>query len=279
MECIKFPENGQNARKRGNTVKASGCIVTYNAVSSDNKKRLLFNAIQNITGFCKDVDFTLYVVDNASSDGTADEVADYFSDNPRVKVIANDVNKGFGKAHNQVIDLIDSEYHFIINPDIIVKDDVIGEMCRFMQNKPACGMVSPDIRFPDGRVQVLAKRHPKVKYLVSSRLASDRENNKNLREYAMLDEDLTVPQKIENASGCFFGIRTELFKQIGGFDDRYFMYFEDFDLARTVDKYAEIWYDPAARVYHEWGRDSKRNFKLMFIHISSTLKYFFKWGF
>ena len=279
MECTQFPKNGQNARKRGKTVKASGCIVTYNAVSSENKKRLLFNAIKNITGFCKDVSFTLYVVDNASSDGTADEVADYFSDNPCVKVIANGVNKGFGKAHNQVMELIDSDYHFIINPDIIVKDDVIGEMCRFMQNRPACGMVSPDIRFPDGRVQVLAKRHPKLKYLISSRLASDRENNKNLREYAMLDADLTVPQKIENASGCFFGIRTELFKQIGGFDDRYFMYFEDFDLARTVDQYAEIWYDPAARVYHEWGRDSKRNFKLMFIHISSTLKYFFKWGF
>lgn len=260
-------------------MKASGCIVTYNAVINENKKRLLFDAIANLTAFSKDVDFTLYVVDNASGDGTADEVSDYFKNNAHVKVIRNEENLGFGKAHNTVIPLLDSEYHFIINPDIIVKDDVIGEMCSFMQERPACGMVSPDIRFPDGRAQVLAKRNPKLKYLISSRLAGDRENNKNLREYAMLDEDLTVPQRIENASGCFFAIRTDLFKQIGGFDDRYFMYFEDFDLARTVYKQAEIWYDPAAVVYHEWGRDSKRNFKLMMIHIQSTLKYFLKWGF
>ena len=260
-------------------MKASGCIVTYNAVSSDNKKRLLFQAIENITSFCKDIDFTLYVVDNASSDGTADEVEDYFRDNQSVKVIANTENKGFGKAHNQVMDLLESDYHFIINPDIIVKSDVIGTLCAFLQENPRCGIVSPDIRFPDGRVQVLAKRNPKLKYLISSRLASDRENNKNLREYAMLDEDLSKPLRIENASGCFLGIRTELFKQVGGFDDRYFMYFEDFDLARTVSHYAEIWYVPDAVVYHEWGRDSKRNFKLMLIHIQSTLRYFWKWTF
>ena len=260
-------------------MKASGCIVTYNAVSSENKKKLLFEAIENITAFSKDIPFTLYVIDNASPDGTAAQVREYFKNNSAVKVIANSENRGFGKAHNQVIELTDSDYHFIINPDIIVKDDVIGKMCRFMEQKPACGLVSPDIRFPDGRVQVLAKRHPKLKYLLSSRLASDRENNKNLREYAMLDADLSVPQRIENASGCFFGIRTDLFKKVGGFDDRYFMYFEDFDLARTVGKYAELWYYPGAVVYHEWGRDSKRNFKLMYIHLLSTIKYFLKWGF
>ncbi|MBQ6380614.1 MAG: glycosyltransferase family 2 protein [Clostridia bacterium] len=260
-------------------MKASGCIVTYNAVSSEKKKRLLFEAIENITGFCRDIDFTLYVVDNASPDGTADEVEDYFSANKAVKVVHNSKNRGFGKAHNQIINLIDSDYHFIINPDIIVKDDVIGTLCAYMEAHENCGMVSPDIRFPDGRVQVLAKRNPKLKYLAASRLASDRENNKYLREYAMLDEDLTKPLQIENASGCFFGIRTKLFKEIGGFDDRYFMYFEDYDLARTVNHCSEIWYVPDAVVYHEWGRDSKRDIKLMLVHIQSTMKYFLKWGF
>ena len=260
-------------------MKASGCIVTYNAVSSENKKRLLFNAIENLTRFSRDVDFTLYVVDNASSDGTADEVEDYFRENPHVKVIHNADNKGFGKAHNQMLECIDSKYHFVINPDIIVKDDVIGKMCAFMESKPACGMESPDIRFPDGRVQVLAKRNPKLRYLIASRLSSDREHNRYLREYAMLDKDLSKPLRIENCSGCFFAIRTELFKKIGGFDDRYFMYFEDFDLARTAAQQTEMWYNPGAVVYHEWGRDSKRNTKLMLIHIQSTFKYFLKWMF
>ena len=140
-------------------------------------------------------------------------------------------------------------------------------------------MISPDIRFPDGRRQILAKRSPKPKYLLASRLSKDREKNRLLREYAMLDKDLTKPFKIENCSGCFFGIRTKLFKELGGFDERFFMYLEDYDLARRVNEKAEIWYCPDAVVYHEWGRDSKRDHKLRLIHISSVIKYFSKWGF
>ena len=98
-----------------------------------------------------------------------------------------------------------------------------------------------------------------------------------LREYAMLDEDLSVPCEIENATGCFMMFRTDLFKKIGGFDKRYFMYFEDCDITRTVRKYAKAVFYPEAVVYHVWGRESKKNFKLMLVQISSMLKYFIKW--
>ena len=70
----------------------------------------------------------------------------------------------------------------------------------------------------------------------------------------MLDEDYTKPFDIENASGCFFMIRTELFRKIGGFDEGYFLYFEDSDITRTVRKYARVVFDPSVVVYHEWER-------------------------
>ena len=98
-----------------------------------------------------------------------------------------------------------------------------------------------------------------------------------LKEYAMLDKDLTVVQDIENASGCFMGFRTDLFKEVGGFDKRYFMYFEDADISREAAKRKRVVYFPEAVVYHLWGRDSKRNLKLLRIHIFSMLKYFIKW--
>lgn len=259
-------------------IKASGCIVTYNAVSTMEKKEGFINEVRNILNLTKSVEFKLYIVDNNSSDSTAEVLEKEFPNNSSLAIIANNENVGFGKAHNQVIDLVDSDFHFIINPDISIKDDVIGKMCEFFQSHEKCGMISPDIHFPNGKRQVLAKKNPKIKYLLASRLAKDRENNKLLREYGMLDSDLSKPMKIENASGCFVGIRTELFRKLGGFDDRYFMYFEDFDLARRLNKIAEIWYYPQAVVYHEWGRDSKRNGKLMRIHICSTIKYFLRWG-
>ena len=258
-------------------MKASGCIVTYNVISSPSKKKIFLKEVEDLMRFTEP-DFKLYIVDNASPDGTGEYLKKEYKTNEHIKVIANSENIGFGKAHNQIMGELDSDYHFIINPDIMIKDDVIGKMCAFLEENKNCGMVSPDIRFPNGNRQVLAKKDPKIKYLVASRLSSDRENNKLLREYSMLDCDLSVPQKVENASGCFLGIRTDLFKKLGGFDDRFFMYFEDYDLARRVNKVSELWYCPDAVVYHEWGRDSKRNTKLMTIHIQSTLKYFLKWG-
>lgn len=259
-------------------LKASGCIVTYNALSTPEKKESFLREIKSLMENTRSVDFKLYIIDNNSPDNTAAFLKEKFGAEPQIEVIANKENIGFGKAHNQVLDFLESDYHFIINPDISIKDDVIGKMCRFFEQNKECGMLSPDIHFPDGRRQVLAKRHPKLKYLIASRLSRNREDNKLLREYGMLDKDLSKPFRIENASGCFMGVRTDLFKKLGGFDDRYFMYFEDFDLARRLGKTAEIWYYPDAVVYHEWGRDSKRNNKLRLIHIKSTLKYFLKWG-
>ena len=88
-----------------------------------------------------------------------------------------------------------------------------------------------------------------------------------------------IMQDIENATGCFMFIRTELFREIGGFDKRYFMYFEDCDLTREVNARSRTVYYPGATVYHEWGRESKKNFRLKLIQINSMLRYYSKWGF
>ena len=148
-----------------------------------------------------------------------------------------------------------------------------------MEQHPDIGMLSPEIRFPDGRLQILGKKCPALHYLIASRLRGSGEPGKTLREYAMLDRDLTKPVDIENATGCFMFIRTELFREIGGFDKRYFMYFEDCDLTREVNARSRTVYYPGATVYHEWGRESKKNFRLKLIQINSMLRYYSKWGF
>lgn len=247
----------------------TGCIVTYNNIAT------IDNAVGSLLR-CTAVPFRLYVVDNGSTDGTVEHIEKNY---PQVTVIKSGGNIGFGAGHNLILDRLNSDYHAIINPDIIVKDDVIASLADYMEKNPDIGMLSPEIRFPDGRLQILGKKQPALHYLVASRLRSGDEPSKTLREYAMLDRDLSKPTDIENATGCFMFIRTELFREIGGFDKRYFMYFEDCDLTREVNLKSRTVYFPGATVYHEWGRESKKNFRLKLIQISSMLRYYSKWGF
>lgn len=248
----------------------SGCIVTFNNIKT------IPDTLKTITENTDSESFTLFVVDNGSTDGTVEFIKENY---PQIKLIETGENIGFGKGHNFILDQLDSKYHFIINPDVTVRDDVVGKMCEYFESHDDVGIVSPKICFPDGRLQILGKRRPKLRYLAASRMRDNENPSKLLREYAMLDCDLDKEMDIEVASGCFVAIRTDIFKKIGGFDDRYFMYFEDYDLSRTVEKLAHVRYYPEAVIYHEWGRDSKRNTKLKMIHISSMFKYYLKWCF
>ena len=236
----------------------SGSIVTFNNISTIEK------TLETIFTQTKDIDFKLYIVDNGSSDGTPEFVEKNY---PQVSVIRNEKNVGFGAGHNIIINSVESSYHAIINPDIVLKENVIKKMVDYMEENQDIGLLSPRICFPDGRDQILGKRNPRLKYLVASRLRGD-EPGKLLREYAMLDCDLSKPIQIENATGCFMLLRTEVLKNIGGFDDGYFMYFEDADLTRRVNEVSKCVYYPDATVNHVWGRESKRNLKLMCIHLS-----------
>ena len=248
--------------------KVSGCIVTY------NNKDKISRTIESLLEYTKGVDFELYVVDNNSTDGTPQFIKERF---PQVTVIESGENKGFGAGHNKVLAFLNSKYHIVINPDIIIRDNAVEKIVEFMDNNKDVGVVSPKICFPDGREQILGKRNPHLKYLIASRMRDEKNPSKLLREYAMLDCDLTKVTDIDVATGCFVVFRTEIFKKLKGFDQKFFMYFEDFDIARRANKISRVVFYPDATIYHVWGRESKRNMKLMMIHIKSMFRYFLKW--
>lgn len=245
----------------------TGCIVTYNNISTIN------DTLKSLFEFTADIDFKLYIVDNGSSDGTVEFIKKNY---PQAEIIVAEKNLGFGAGHNKVISMINSKYHVVINPDIVFVENTVKKMTDYLEKHDEIGLLSPKICFPNGNSQILGKRNPKLKYLVASRLRGD-SPGKLLREYAMLDENLDEPVEIENATGCFMIFRTSVLKKINGFDERYFMYFEDSDITREINKISKAVYYPDAVINHVWGRESKRNLKLMLIHIQSMLKYFVKW--
>lgn len=248
-------------------IMVTGSIVTYNNMSTIDE------TLKTLYEYTKDINFKLYVVDNNSTDGTVEHIKENY---PQVEVVALNENIGFGAGHNKAVRMVDSDYHVIINPDIVFIENSIKKMVDYLENNEDIGVLSPKICFPDGREQILGKKDPHFKYILASRLRGD-EPGTLLKKYAMLDCDLTKPIDIENASGCFMVFRTSILKKIDGFDERYFMYFEDADITRKARKYSRVVYYPEAVVSHVWNRDSKHNFKLLAIHIHSMLKYYWKW--
>ncbi|NLL63215.1 MAG: glycosyltransferase family 2 protein [Ruminococcaceae bacterium] len=260
-------------------IKVSACIVTHNNVKYIEKAvRTLLDSVKT-----DNIDFRLYVIDNASTDGTVELLIAKFCDRSNFELIENDKNIGFGAAHNQMIEIINGEfksnYHCVVNPDVEIRDDILDIMVSYMEEEEQSDVVqlSPRICFPEtGKDQILGKRNPHFIYLVSSRLRG-KKPSWLLSRYAMLDADYSKPFEIWNATGCFMFFRTEAFLRLNGFDERYFMYFEDCDITREMKKLGRVLFFPHAIVYHVWARDSKRDANLKKIHIQSMFKYYLKW--
>ena len=250
----------------------TGSIVTFNSIST------IEATLRSVREQTRGVPFHLYVIDNSSRDGTVDYVKGI---DPLAEILRIPWNVGFGAGHNLVLPRIagnGSKYHCVINPDIVLTEDTITRMARYMDAHPEVVMLSPRIVFPESREdQVLGKRNPTPKYLVASRLRRGRLANRILTEYAMLDRQGDEPFEIENATGCFMLIRTEALQRIGGFDERYFLYFEDCDITRMLAKEGKVLYYPHAVVEHVWNRESKKDFRLALVQAQSMLKYFWKW--
>lgn len=249
--------------------KLSVCIVNYRC--EDNIR----DALRTLFEFTKGVELTVYVVDNASKDDGLQKLKAEF---PQIIAIENDKNKGFGYGHNAVLPYLESDYHAIVNPDIVFDRDALSELIGYMEENPDVGITTPQILFPDGTDQLLPKLNP-VFLSLFGRHMFKKKLKPVVEHYQMLDRDLTKPIDIEFATGCFILIRTEIFKRIGGFDTRFFMYFEDMDITRRTRKTDRAVYYPYTYVYHAWERSSNRKLKYFLILIDSMFKYYGKWGF
>lgn len=215
------------------------------------------------------------------ADNSPEPIVSRFFSHPRVKYVHSGKNVGFGAGHNLAFSHVSeaSDLHLILNPDIVFSKDVLPYLTVVMMDNPCIGALMPRIRYPDGKIQHLCKLLPNPVDLIFRRfvpVAGVREMIN--RRYELRD----LPQKtaidVPSLSGCFLVVRSDVFKQIQGFDERYFMYLEDVDLVRRIGDVSRTVFDPAFSVTHAYGKGSYRSFKLLSYHTRSALSYFFKWG-
>lgn len=213
----------------------------------------------------------IYLIDNGDS-AVLSDIAKPYSD---VTVVKSPGNIGFGRGHNQVLSELDSRYHAIVNPDILLTEDVFAELIRYMEAHPLTGMTVPRILDDEGNLLSVYRKDPTAGDMIIRRLPGMK---KRKAEHTLQNEDYTKPFEVPFAQGSFLVVRTELYREIGGFDERYFLYMEDADLCRTIRTRARIEYVPSASVIHHWKQASKKNMKFLKLHLQSMRQYFQKWG-
>lgn len=225
----------------------------------------------------------IIVIDNYSKDGTSEIIRKQFKKTPNTKIILNNKNIGFAKGHNRILNYVDSDYHAICNPDIYFQNEIFSPLVDFMIRNPDIGIVSPKFCYPDGKLQHLNRRYPNVLDLILRRVlpgSKEKLFRKRLESYDMRDVGYERSYDVPFLSGAFMFCRTELLKKIKGFDERFFLYFEDADLSRRIQNegYRTVYF-PEVSVIHSWQRMAHRSVKGSIIFALSALRYFRKWGF
>lgn len=197
-----------------------------------------------------------------------------------VTLIESPKNIGYGRANNLALPWTHSKYHLITNPDVIVSSETLIDAIAYMEKQADCGMLTPYVDAEANHLFHVVKRYPDclslvLRYLGSKRL-SERFSDR-LDRYACLDLEKTA-QPVQIAGGCFMFMRTRLLLDMEGFDPRFFMYFEDFDLCMRIRKRAEIHWVPDVHILHYGGDVGRKGIKHHIFFIISAIKFFNRHG-
>lgn len=202
------------------------------------------------------------LVDNGQEPELLQQVCAPYRDSLDIRFIANEQNLGYGRAHNQVIRASTADYHLLMNPDVVMKPDALVCCLQYLQRHPDVVGLSPEVRDIDGHCQYLCKRYPSVLDLALRGLAPRRLRrlfDKRLSLYEcrnMVDRKLTAPAQL--ISGCFMLCRGSALRRVGGFNERFFLYFEDFALSIELGKLGKLMYFPEARIVHYGGHAARK---------------------
>lgn len=223
----------------------------------------------------------LYIIDNSK------ELNTNYLNHPSLNRIPHEIihghgNIGFGKAHNLVLDKKLGDFHLILNPDVDTQPSSILNAIEFMQNNPSCGLISPSAIYPNGQKQYLCKRYPSLIDLflrgflpTSLSLLFD----KRLSHYEMRQEtNENIYWNPLIVSGCFMFYRTSVFQKLKGFDSRYFLYFEDFDISIRTKMHSSIVYNPNVKIIHSGGNTAKKGWWHIKQFILSSSIFFHTYG-
>ena len=193
-------------------------------------------------------------------------------------IIANKKNVGFGRAHNLVLKECESDLHLVLNPDAILQLDALTIGCRYLKDNKDTVMVGPFALKPDGSRAYLCKRYPSILDLLIRGFLPLWMRfifNERLAKYECHDyPDDRVTKDVLILSGCCMLARTESLIATQGFDNDYFLYFEDFHLSLKITSFGSIDYLPQMRIVHGGGGAAKKGLSHIMMFCRSAFTFY-----
>ncbi|MBO6587421.1 MAG: glycosyltransferase [Gracilimonas sp.] len=238
-------------------------------------KEYIANLLNSLKKAQHDFALEIFVVDNDSGDDSVSYLKERY---PEVNYIANEENVGFGKANNQAIRQAKGEFTLIINPDTLVSEDTLDVLVNHMNENPECGAAGCKILNPDGTFAPESRRSIPTIWSASCKvfgLNTLFPESKLFSQYYLSWMGEDEASEIPVLSGSFMFWRTDLLKELDGFDERFFMYGEDIDLCYRVQKTDfRIDYVPDTSIIHYKGESTKKG-DLRYIRIFNKALYQF----
>ncbi len=228
-------------------------IVNYNV------QHFLRQTLLSLEEAARSLSTEIFVVDNASSDGSVEMIRHEF---PSVKLIASKENLGFSKGNNIALKEATGKYILLLNPDTVLGENTLEACFSFMEANPSVGALGPRMIDGSGTFLPESKRgfpSPSVAFYKAFGLSKIFRNSSRFNRYHMghVDSDTQVP--VDVLAGAFMFIRYEVLSQIGLLDERFFMYGEDIDLSYRIKQAGfENYYFPKAQIIHFKGESTKK---------------------
>ncbi len=229
-------------------------IVNYNV------REFLDNALVSISKAAENLRHEIFVVDNASDDGSVELIRSKF---PGVKLILNEINIGFARANNIALQRAVGRYLLLINPDTIVQENTFQVMVDFFEKNPDVGMAGCKILNPNGTLQIACRRSfptPLIAFTKIIGLSSLFPNSRLLGRYNLTYLNPEETYEVDAISGSFMMLRRRIFETVGGLDEEFFMYGEDLDWCYRIQKAGwKIFYVHSTQIVHYKGESTKRS--------------------
>jgi GT2 family glycosyltransferase len=241
-----------------------------------NTCNFLCQCLKSIYQETKNINFEIFVVDNASRDESAKTVRVEF---PQVKLIANQENRGFATANNQAIKQASGEYILLLNPDTIILNNAIGKCLNFFKNRPKIGILGCKLLNSDKTWQPSCRTFPTLLSQVVILLKIHNFFPSLIKKYLMLEMNPQKMQEVDQVMGAFFLIKNEVIKKIGLLDEKYWIWFEEVDFCKKAKSAGyKILYWPDASIIHYKAKSFTQalTIKKQWHLNASMLRYFWK---
>ncbi len=251
-------------------------IVNWNSGSQ------LYNCINSIDNTKKDnLKLEIIIVDNGSCDNSLDKICkSNFKEKLNIKIIKNNRNLGFAKACNIGAQQAKGDYLLFLNPDVVLFDDTFVNLFNFIKNHAFknVGVYGVQLLNEKGEIQRTCSRFPSTWNLIITSLGLNKINH-NLFKSILLEEwDHLETKEVTHVMGAFYLIKRKIFNRLMGFDERFFVYYEDLDLSKRIfDVGYRSLYVTEARAYHKGGGVSEQvKDKRLYYSLKSIILYSFK---